>query len=111
MNARTRDILIRAVKTFVQAFFGVLIPALIIYLQGGWPPTWAEFWTWLAPVLAAALAAAISAVWNVLGLPKEVSVVPTEDELEQILEVQMERYDANAADLAILGADGKEAEE
>lgn len=109
MTQRTRDILIRAAKTFVQAFLGVLIPSLIIYLQGGWPPSWAAFWTWLAPVLAAALAAAISAVWNTLGLPKENSVMPTGEELEQILEIQMEpvKYDANAADLSILGADGK----
>lgn len=110
MTARTRDVLVRALKTFIQAFFGVLIPALIIYLQGGWPADWAAFWAWLAPVLAAALAAAISAVWNAFGLPKEVSsVVPTSAELEDILELQMESvpYNANDADQSILGADGR----
>lgn len=71
MTARTKDVLIRAGKTFVQAFLGVLIPALVVYLQGGFPDSWAAFWMWLAPVLAAAIAAAISAVWNAIGLPKE----------------------------------------
>lgn len=71
MSARTKDVLVRAGKTFVQAFLGVLLPSLVIYLQGGWPPSWAAFWAWLAPVLAAAIAAAISAVWNAIGLPKE----------------------------------------
>ena len=107
MSTRSQDILIRAAKTFVQAFLGVLLPSLVIYLQGGWPASWAAFWTWLAPVLAAALAAAISAVWNIIGLPKEVKDMPTEDELEQVLEIQMEKYNANDADLSILGADGK----
>lgn len=71
MSARTKDVIIRAAKTFVQAFLGVLIPALAIYIQGGWPPSWAAFWSWLAPVVAAALAAAISAGWNAVGLPRE----------------------------------------
>ena len=74
MSARSKDVLIRAAKTFIQAFLGVLLPSLVIYLQGGWPANWAAFWTWLAPVLAAALAAAISGVWNVIGLPREVAV-------------------------------------
>jgi len=60
------DWLIRAVKTFVQAFFGVLVPEVVVILQRGWPESWAAAWGILAPVVAAALAAAISAVWNII---------------------------------------------
>ena len=60
------DWLIRAIKTFVQAFFGVLVPEAVVILQHGWPESWSALWGVLAPVVAAALAAAISAVWNIL---------------------------------------------
>lgn len=61
-----KDWMIRAIKTFVQAFFGVLVPELVTILQRGWPESWASVWAYLAPVVAAALAAAISAVWNII---------------------------------------------
>ena len=61
-----KDWMIRAIKTFVQAFFGVLVPELVAILQHGWPESWASVWAYLAPVVAAALAAAISAVWNII---------------------------------------------
>ena len=61
-----KDWLIRAIKTFVQTFFGVLIPELIAILQHGWPESWSSLWAYLAPVVAAALAGAISAVWNII---------------------------------------------
>ena len=51
------DWLIRAIKTFVQAFFGVLVPEVVAVLQHGWPESWAAVWAYLAPVVAAALAA------------------------------------------------------
>lgn len=54
----------RALKTFVQAFFGVFIPALVSLLSGGWPESLSAAWTVLGPATAAALSAAISAVWN-----------------------------------------------
>ena len=60
-----KDWMIRAIKTFVQAFFGVLIPELCLVLQGGWPESWAVLWAALSPVVAAALAGAICAVWNI----------------------------------------------
>ena len=60
-----KDWMIRAIKTFVQAFFGVLIPELCIILQHGWPESWAVLWAALSPVAAAALAGAIAAVWNI----------------------------------------------
>jgi hypothetical protein len=61
-----KDWMIRAIKTFVQAFFGVLVPEVVAILQHGWPESWAAVRAYLAPVVAAALAAAISAVWNIL---------------------------------------------
>ena len=62
---RMPDWLIRAIKTFVQAFFGVLVPEVVVLLNQGWPESWSALWGVLAPVVAAALAAAISAVWNI----------------------------------------------
>lgn len=60
------DWAVRALKTFVQTFFGVLIPALCAVLNNGWPENWSVLWVALSPVVAAALSAAISAVWNIL---------------------------------------------
>lgn len=60
-----KDWMIRALKTFVQAFFGVLVPEAVAVLQHGWPESWNALWGYLAPIVAAALAAAISAVWNI----------------------------------------------
>ncbi len=61
-----KDWQIRAIKTFIQAFFGVLVPEVVTVLQHGWPESWVAVWAYLAPVVAAALAAAISAVWNII---------------------------------------------
>lgn len=61
------DWLIRALKTFVQTFFGVLIPEICIMLNGGFPESVETAWTILAPVVAAALSASIAAVWNIIA--------------------------------------------
>ena len=61
-----KDWAIRAIKTFVQAFFGVLVPAVCAMLQNGWPESWSKVWVILAPTVSAALAAAICAVWNII---------------------------------------------
>ena len=61
-----RDWLIRALKTFVQAFFGVYIPAVCALLSGGWPESVSAAWAVLAPAAAAGLSAAIAAVWNIV---------------------------------------------
>lgn len=60
-----KDWIIRAIKTFVQSFLGVLIPAVVALLSNGWPESVHAAWVVLAPTTAAALAAAISAVWNI----------------------------------------------
>ena len=61
------DWLIRTIKTFVQAFFGVLIPEICVILNAGWPASWEQAWAYLAPVVAAALSAAICAAWNIIN--------------------------------------------
>ena len=60
------DWLVRALKTAVQAFGGVLVPEIVVILKSGWPESWGILWASLSPVVAAALAAAICAVWNIL---------------------------------------------
>ena len=59
-----KDWMNRALKTFVQAFFGVLIPKLAETMKEGFPETGSALRVTLLPVAAASLAAAISAVWN-----------------------------------------------
>ena len=59
------DWAVRAVKTFVQAFLGVLIPAVVGVLKGGLPVDWGGVKITIASALMAALAAGISAVWNI----------------------------------------------
>ena len=61
-----RDWVIRSIKTFIQAFFGVLIPAICTMLNDGWPESLDKIWVILAPTVAAARAAAICAVWNII---------------------------------------------
>lgn len=59
-----KDWAIRAVKTFIQAFFGVLVPAVVAMLTDGFPADFPTMWVILAPAVSGALAAAIAAVWN-----------------------------------------------
>lgn len=63
----------RALKTFVQAFLGVLIPELIYFLNaaGESGGTGTDGFRGIAlmvpPVLCSSLAAGLSAVWNLLS--------------------------------------------
>lgn len=58
MTERVKDILERAIKTFVQAALAVLIPTLIAYFNG----VITEF---SVPVIVyPAIAAGLSAIWN-----------------------------------------------
>ena len=63
---KLKDWQIRALKTFAQAFGGVLVPEVVMILNSGVPENWSKLWTILAPVVCAALAAGISATWNIL---------------------------------------------
>lgn len=61
------DWMIRAIKTFVQAFFGILIPEVCLMLNGGMGVVDIDgAKAVLAPVLCSALAAGISAAWNII---------------------------------------------
>ena len=61
------DWLIRALKTFVQAFFGVLSPEVCVILNGGFPESIETTWVIFAPIVAAALSSGISAAWNIIS--------------------------------------------
>lgn len=61
-----KDWQIRAAKTFVQAFGGVLVPELVLILSNGLPHGIDATWKIIFPVICAALAAGISAGWNIL---------------------------------------------
>ena len=54
----------RTLKTFIQAFGGVLIPELCMMLSGHLPESWEAFEVIMIPTLCAALSAGICAVWN-----------------------------------------------
>lgn len=58
------DIALRAIKTFIQAFFGVFIPELCIVLREDFPVDMSGAAIVFAPMFCAALAAGISATWN-----------------------------------------------
>lgn len=61
-----KDIAIRALKTFVQAFLGILIPEIILILNN--QEMWSDWKAVIIPFVASGCAAGISAVWNmVLG--------------------------------------------
>ena len=61
------DWLVRTLKTFVQSFFGVLIPEVCILLNGGFPESLSVAWIAIAPAVSAALSAAICAAWNIIN--------------------------------------------
>ena len=59
-----KDWMIRALKTFVQAFFGILVPELVLFLNGSLPKDFEGMKAMMSPMLCSALAAGISALWN-----------------------------------------------
>lgn len=64
---KLRDWQIRAIKTFIQAFGGVLVPEVVMILTAGVPESWSALWASLVPFVCAALAAGISAAWNIIA--------------------------------------------
>jgi len=64
--AKWPDWAIRTIKTFVESFLGVFIPAFATLLSGGFPESLDAAWVVLGPAIAASLSAAITAAWNVL---------------------------------------------
>lgn len=63
---RIDDIWQRALKTFIQAFFGVLIPEFVTILQAGLQPG-QTLGAILLPIVCGALASGISAGWNIIN--------------------------------------------
>lgn len=63
MKIKIPDVGMRALKTFIQAFFGVLIPQIVMMLNNYMDFDWSK-WTTYLPIITAALAAGISAAWN-----------------------------------------------
>ena len=61
-----KDWVIRALKTFAQAFFGVLIPEACLILNGNLPEDIVGAKALLIPLVCSALAAGISAAWNIV---------------------------------------------
>ena len=65
------DWAIRSIKTFVQAFFGIVVPEVCAILNKISEITdLSTAWKILVPVLCSALAAGICAVWNGLSQNK-----------------------------------------
>jgi len=60
---KIKDVGSRALKTFVQAFLGVLIPQIVMMLNNYMDFDWSA-WTTYLPIITGALAAGISAAWN-----------------------------------------------
>lgn len=60
------DVWQRALKTFIQAFLGILIPEVVAILQSGLPES-GQLWYIFVPILCSAFASAISACWNLLN--------------------------------------------
>lgn len=59
-----KDWLVRSLKTFVQAFFGVLIPEAVAIFSNILNYDFSAWKTWLIPIICAAIAAGLSAAWN-----------------------------------------------
>lgn len=66
-----QDWIIRTVKTFIQVFFGTLIPALVAAMSHA-PAVWSDVLPWLGSIftpqliIGDCLAAAICAAWNII---------------------------------------------
>ena len=58
------DLWSRALKTFFQAFGGVLIPEVCLILSKVTDYDWSQWYVWVVPLVCGALSAGISAVWN-----------------------------------------------
>lgn len=64
MDKKINDVGMRAFKTFVEAFLGVLIPQICLVLANVFEYDWSNFWSWGLPIITGALSAGFSAAWN-----------------------------------------------
>lgn len=65
-NSNIPDFLIRAAKTFVQAFIPVIVANITLIMNHVVSWDFSDWKGWLAPILISAVAAGISAVWNLI---------------------------------------------
>ena len=63
---KINDLWQRAGKTFVQAFFGVMIPQIVMILNNVLDYDFSNWKTWVIPIICGALSAGISAAWNAI---------------------------------------------
>lgn len=63
-KSRIPDFLIRAAKTFMQAFISVLVLNIAAIMSHVVNWDFSDWKGWLAPILIAALSAGIAALWN-----------------------------------------------
>lgn len=61
-----KDWQIRALKTFVEAFGGTFVPAVVVVLSNVLPDNWNGVLLSLIPIICSSLAAGIAAVWNII---------------------------------------------
>lgn len=61
-----KDWMIRAIKTFVQAFGGIFVPEACLILSGKLPADLAGWKAVIIPLLCSAVAAGIAAAWNII---------------------------------------------
>ncbi len=59
-----KDWIIRSLKTFVQAFLGVIIPEAILVFNNIMDYDFTNWKAWVIPTVCSAIAAGISAAWN-----------------------------------------------
>ena len=64
-----KDWQIRALKTFVEAFGGTCVPAVVIVLSdigNKLPDNWNSALLTFVPIICSSIAAGIAAVWNII---------------------------------------------
>lgn len=59
-----RDVLDRALKTFIESFLVVFVPELVMVLQNVFEYDWSRWYIWLVPIICGCLGTAISVTWN-----------------------------------------------
>lgn len=61
---KIKDIGSRALMTFFEGFFCVLIPELVVILTNVLDYDWTHWTTFVIPLVCGAIASGISAAWN-----------------------------------------------
>lgn len=80
-----RDVLDRALKTFIESFLVVFIPELVMVLQNVFEYDWSRWYIWLVPIICGCLGTAISVTWNSIEnyLKSKRMAIEAEDKKEE----------------------------